>query len=363
MRSTLPLVVALLLASSGCLHPPGNGPVIVVTASYPGANTQAVADTVAAPLEQQILGVESMVRLESESRNDGSYVAWVRLQPGADVKLVATLVQNRVALANPDLPDAVARGGVTVTARAAKEVEKDAAIALVDRGGQGHDALQQFSQAALKRLAAEGAIVKPAVFPGAGKPQLNLQIDRQKCAQYGLRVADVTKAVQAAPPSSKIGGAGEGFDPLGRRQSRFPGHGGDVRSGDLPRRGVPRRHVPGGADQRFACGGNDAGDGRGPMGRVGRRRAEATAACGQPRGGQPDLATVSGVVGTIKRGGVFSPDPFLRSLICTSCTIIRRPTSRGQNPQIRRRSRSDRRRRASSPDNNGCKLPLCLMQK
>ncbi len=205
MRSTLPLVVALLLASSGCLHPPGNGPVIVVTASYPGANTQAVADTVAAPLEQQILGVESMVRLESESRNDGSYVAWVRLQPGADVKLVATLVQNRVALANPDLPDAVARGGVTVTARAAKEVEKDAAIALVDRGGQGHDALQQFSQAALKRLAAEGAIVKPAVFPGAGKPQLNLQIDRQKCAQYGLRVADVTKAVQAAPPSSKIG--------------------------------------------------------------------------------------------------------------------------------------------------------------
>ncbi|MGO8688382.1 MAG: efflux RND transporter permease subunit [Thermoguttaceae bacterium] len=205
MRSTLPLVVALLLASSGCLHPAGNGPVIVVTASYPGASAEVIADTVAAPLEQQILGVESMLRLESESRNDGSYVAWVRLQPGADAKLVATLVQNRVALANPDLPEAVARGGVTVTARAAKEVEKDAAIALEDRGGQGQDALQQFSQAVLKRLAAEGAIVKPAVFPGASKPQLSLQIDRQKCARYGVSIADVTKAVQAAPPGSKIG--------------------------------------------------------------------------------------------------------------------------------------------------------------
>ena len=117
----------------------------MITASYPGADAQIVKDTVAAPIEQQVNGVESMVRIESESRNDGSYVAYVRFRPRTDPEIVMTLVQNRVALAMPILPDEVHRTGVSVKVGAAEESRNHVTIALVDRNGHGGDALRCFS--------------------------------------------------------------------------------------------------------------------------------------------------------------------------------------------------------------------------
>jgi multidrug efflux pump subunit AcrB len=79
------ILAACGLALVGCRQkaPGGLGPIIVVTASYPGANARTVADVVAAPIEQQVNGVEGMVRIESESGNDGGYIARARFKPDA----------------------------------------------------------------------------------------------------------------------------------------------------------------------------------------------------------------------------------------------------------------------------------------
>src|SRR5207237_5879943 len=85
-----------------------------VSAIYPGANAQVVADTVAAPIEQQVNGVEGMLYMSSQCTNDGSYGLTVTFQNGVDLNMAQVLVQNRVALAQPILPDLVKRRGVTV---------------------------------------------------------------------------------------------------------------------------------------------------------------------------------------------------------------------------------------------------------
>ncbi len=95
-------------------YPEITPPTVEVSASYPGADAQVVADTVAAPIEQQVNGVEGMLYMSSQCTNDGSYTLTVTFKLGVDLNMAQVLVQNRVALAQPILPDLVNRKGVTV---------------------------------------------------------------------------------------------------------------------------------------------------------------------------------------------------------------------------------------------------------
>src|SRR5579883_3343778 len=95
-------------------YPDITPPTIEVFGVYPGANAHTVADTVAAPIEQQVNGVEDMVYMSSTCGNDGSYTLTVTFRPGIDLNIAQVLVQNRVNLAEPVLPDLVKRRGVTV---------------------------------------------------------------------------------------------------------------------------------------------------------------------------------------------------------------------------------------------------------
>src|SRR5262245_2086921 len=89
-------------------------PTVQVTAFYPGANSLTVRDTVAAPIEEQVSGVEGMMYMSSQCTNDGSYSLTVTFKIGTDSDMAQVLVQNRVSLALPVIPDVVQREGLVV---------------------------------------------------------------------------------------------------------------------------------------------------------------------------------------------------------------------------------------------------------
>src|SRR5947209_14140237 len=95
-------------------YPPITPPTVVVTTTYPGANAQVVADTVAAPIEQQVNGVENMMYMSSTCSADGGYTLTVTFEIGTNLDQGQVQVQNRIATAEPQLPEEVRRQGVTV---------------------------------------------------------------------------------------------------------------------------------------------------------------------------------------------------------------------------------------------------------
>ena len=94
-------------------YPEITPPTIVVRASYPGANAETVAATVATPLEQEINGVEDMLYMSSYASSDGAMALTITFKLGTNLDTAQVLVQNRVAVALPRLPEEVRRIGVT----------------------------------------------------------------------------------------------------------------------------------------------------------------------------------------------------------------------------------------------------------
>jgi multidrug efflux pump subunit AcrB len=106
--------LAALVALPIAQYPEITPPSVQVTCQYAGASAVVVADTVAAPIEQQVNGVEKMLYMSSQSTNDGGYNLTVTFELGTDLNMAQVLVQNRVNQALPTLPDVVKATGVTV---------------------------------------------------------------------------------------------------------------------------------------------------------------------------------------------------------------------------------------------------------
>ena len=117
----LAMVLSIVLLIVGALayttlpvseYPQVVPPTVVVTTQYPGASAQTVSDTVAAPIEQQINGVEDMLYLYSQATSNGNLTITVTFKLGTDLDKAQVLVQNRVAIAQPRLPEEVQRNGI-----------------------------------------------------------------------------------------------------------------------------------------------------------------------------------------------------------------------------------------------------------
>jgi HAE1 family hydrophobic/amphiphilic exporter-1 len=125
-RPIFAIVVALVIVIVGAIGYLGLGitqlpeitpPTITVTTQYPGASAQTVADTVAAPIEQEINGVDGMIYMASQSTSDGNLSITVTFEVGTDIDRAQVLVQNRVSVALPRLPSEVQRSGLLVRKR------------------------------------------------------------------------------------------------------------------------------------------------------------------------------------------------------------------------------------------------------
>src|SRR5476651_2348746 len=175
-------------------YPDITPPTVEVSASYPGANAQVVADTVAAPIEQQVNGVEGMMYMSSQCTNDGAYVLTVTFRQGTDLNLAQVLVQNRVALAQPILPDLVKRRGVTVK----KKSPNVLMIVNLFSPKLSRDNLYLSNYATiqlkdeLSRLKGVGDITAL----GQRDYSMRLWLDPNKMASRNLTTSDVVKAIE-----------------------------------------------------------------------------------------------------------------------------------------------------------------------
>src|SRR5271156_1338717 len=122
-RPIFATVLSIVIALTGSIaavslpitqYPSITPPTVQVSVNYPGASAKVVADTVGAPIEQQVNGVENMLYMSSQSGNDGSYNLTVTFDIGTDLKTSLVKVQNRVTLAMPQLPTEVQNQGITI---------------------------------------------------------------------------------------------------------------------------------------------------------------------------------------------------------------------------------------------------------
>ena len=121
------LIVIAGLISFGALpvaqYPEITPPTVEVSAAYPGANARVVSETVAAPIEQQVNGVENSIYMSSTSASDGSYKLTVSFEIGTDLDMAQVMVQNRVKLAEPNLPEEVKRQGVNTKKKSSNIIQ------------------------------------------------------------------------------------------------------------------------------------------------------------------------------------------------------------------------------------------------
>src|SRR6058998_91831 len=122
-RPVFAVVISVVITLAGAVavftlpvaqYPEVTPPTVQITAVYPGANAQTVRDTVAAPIEEQISGVEGMMYMSSRCTNDGTYTLTVTFKLGTDSDMAQVLVQNRVSLALPVIPALLQREGIVV---------------------------------------------------------------------------------------------------------------------------------------------------------------------------------------------------------------------------------------------------------
>ena len=195
-------------------YPEITPPTVQVTCTYPGASGKVVAETVASPIEQQVIGVENMLYMSSQSTNDGGYNLTVTFEVGTNLDMAQVLVQNRVNLALPTLPNEVKQTGVSVK-------KKSPSILLVVNLVSPKATYDQLylSNYATIRLRDELAQVKgvgDVTFLGQLDYSMRAWLDPNRMAARDLSASDVAKALQEQNVQVAAGSLGRPPVPQGQ---------------------------------------------------------------------------------------------------------------------------------------------------
>ena len=175
-------------------YPEITPPTIRVSTVYPGASAEVLAKTVAAPIEQQVNGVENMLYMNSTSSSDGTYSLTVTFEIGTDLDDAQVLVQNRVALATPLLPEEVVRQGVSVKKQSTNII---LVLSLISPNRQ-FDNLFLANYATLRlrdELSRVNGVGEVTVF-GTANYSMRVWLDPEKLKARGLTTQDVVNAIR-----------------------------------------------------------------------------------------------------------------------------------------------------------------------
>ncbi len=170
-------------------------PVVTVTGQYPGASAETVADTVVAPIEQQINGVEHMLYISSNSTADGRFSISVTFDIGTDLDIAQVQVQNRVAIAEPRLPSEVQQVGV-VTAKASPDMLMVVSLYSPD-GSRDPLFISNFANIQVKDVLSRIDGVGSITVFGGREYAMQIWLDPDRMSQLNLTSTDVVAALRA----------------------------------------------------------------------------------------------------------------------------------------------------------------------
>ncbi len=169
-------------------------PTIVVRTSYPGADAETIANVVATPIEQEINGVEDMLYMSSYSTADGSMALTITFKLGTDLDKAQVLVQNRVSIAEPRLPEEVRRLGITTTKSSPDLMMVIHLLSPDNRYDQLY--VSNYARSRIRDVLLRLDGVGDLTIFGEREFSLRIWLDPQKLAAYGMTSSDVVQALQ-----------------------------------------------------------------------------------------------------------------------------------------------------------------------